>query len=963
MGAVYRAKDLKLGRDVAIKVLREEFSSDPERLRRFEQEARSASALNHPNIITIHDIGKHETTPYIAMEFVEGGTLREILSEGPLPSEKLLDIATQIADGLSKAHNAGIVHRDLKPENIMVTSDGFVKILDFGLAKLMPAALDGDSEMMTLAKRTQLGVVVGTVGYMSPEQASGKPVDYRSDQFAFGLILYEMVSGKMAFRRDTAAQTLAAIIEDEPQSLADSSPNLPHQLILIVNRCLEKASEDRYESTRDMARDLRLVPGELPRETSKFIREVEPAKAIEEARTEAARQRRFLTWRKVGLSFLVALGVSGVVTAGWLLYSGAAEEKIAELELQLQELSDQREYESAFILAAQGLPRVARFEELWNEFSAGVRLIRTAPRGAMVSRRPYDAADAWEPLGATPISDVRMPRGMSVVRFELEGREAVEMAILPGSSDTVDVHLSAQGEVPTGMVRVPAGRAAIPNYSEAEMELGAYLIDRYEVTNREFKEFVDAGGYDEPALWSDQMMKGSTRIEWAEAMAVFVDSSGLSGPATWEAGDYPDGADDLPVQGVSWWEARAYAAFRQKEIPTAFHWHRAAQVRFASYIVPMSHFGGAGPVARGVSHGFTGWGTYDMAGNVREWVANASGSERFILGGAWNDFTYLFPVAYATDPWDRSDKNGFRLASYLDRADLAEASQPLELGYRDYYAEEPVSDETFEAFRSNYAYDPAPLNATVSKRDVVKDWVVERVAFDTAYGDERILADLYLPREGRSPYQTVVLMPGSDAITTGQTLDDIREQFYLDFILKTGRAVILPAYDGAYERRRPDLVTSRAAETYAHAEYTAHWVMDLRRSVDYLESRQDIDQERIAFFGASWGGRVGAIMLAMEPRLRAGVLFLGGFRPERALPVADDLNFVSRVRQPVVMINGREDHLRPYEASQLPFFQLLGTAAERKEHRVFPGGHFVARADLIRETLRWLDRYLGPVEQ
>ena len=218
MGEVYRARDTKLGRDVAIKVLREELASDPGRLRRFEQEARAASALNHPNIITIYEIGTHGSTPYIAMEYVEGRTLRETIGEGPLPTKKLLDFSTQIAGGLAKAHAAGIVHRDLKPENLMITTDGFVKILDFGLAKLMPEHPGIDTDMTTLTKeQTRPGVVMGTFGYMSPEQAAGRPLDYRSDQFSFGAILYEMTTGKRAFWRDSSAETLAAVLKEEPE--------------------------------------------------------------------------------------------------------------------------------------------------------------------------------------------------------------------------------------------------------------------------------------------------------------------------------------------------------------------------------------------------------------------------------------------------------------------------------------------------------------------------------------------------------------------------------------------------------------------------------------------------------------------------------------------------------------------------------------------------------------------------
>ena len=260
MGEVYRARDTKLGRDVAIKVLPQAVASDRDRLRRFEQEARAASALNHPNIITIHDIAEEGSTRYIVMEYVKGKTLREVLGTRALPTKKLLQIAPQIADGLAKAHSAGIVHRDLKPDNLMVSEDGFVKILDFGLAKLAPLVPDADSEAATMTKEgTTPGAVMGTVGYMSPEQAKAVPADYRSDQFSLGAILYEMATGQRAFQRDTAVQTLSAIIESEPKPLAELSPSLPAHLRAIVMRCLSKDPQERYESTRDLARDLKSV--------------------------------------------------------------------------------------------------------------------------------------------------------------------------------------------------------------------------------------------------------------------------------------------------------------------------------------------------------------------------------------------------------------------------------------------------------------------------------------------------------------------------------------------------------------------------------------------------------------------------------------------------------------------------------------------------------------------------------
>jgi len=257
MGEVYKARDTRLGREVAVKTLPLLAASDPERRARFEQEARSASALNHPNIITVLDIGDADGTAYIAMEYVEGRTVRELLTAGPLTARRILDIAVQAAEGLAKAHTAGIVHRDLKPDNLMVSKDGFVKVLDFGLAKLVTPLAGGISELPTVARpATNPGAVMGTVGYMSPEQASGQPVDFRTDQFSLGTILYEMATGTRPFQRKTSAETLAAIIRDDPEDVAKLNPRTPAPLRWIIERCLAKDPEDRFASTRDLARDL-----------------------------------------------------------------------------------------------------------------------------------------------------------------------------------------------------------------------------------------------------------------------------------------------------------------------------------------------------------------------------------------------------------------------------------------------------------------------------------------------------------------------------------------------------------------------------------------------------------------------------------------------------------------------------------------------------------------------------------
>jgi serine/threonine protein kinase/Tol biopolymer transport system component len=252
MGEVYRAHDSRLDREVAIKVLPESLTADPDRLRRFEQEARAAAALNHPNILAVYQMATHEDASYMVSELLDGETLRERLRRGPIALRKAIDYSVQIAHGLAAAHDKGIVHRDLKPENLFVTKDGRVKILDFGLAKVGPSKDCSDLEA-TVEQGTEAGMVMGTVGYMSPEQVRGKTADHRSDIFAFGTILYEMVTGKQTFRKPTSADTMAAILNEEPASISQIAPTSPPGLQRVVHRCLEKSPEQRFQSASDMA--------------------------------------------------------------------------------------------------------------------------------------------------------------------------------------------------------------------------------------------------------------------------------------------------------------------------------------------------------------------------------------------------------------------------------------------------------------------------------------------------------------------------------------------------------------------------------------------------------------------------------------------------------------------------------------------------------------------------------------
>jgi eukaryotic-like serine/threonine-protein kinase len=326
MGEVYRARDTRLGRDVAVKIIHSEVASDPDLRARFEREARTVAALNHPNIVALYEVGKADGVEYTVSEMVDGEALRARMQPGGMRVRDVVELATQIADGMAAAHAAGIVHRDLKPENVMVARDGRVKILDFGLARAMPAAAPGASgkgsnaetvasplTQATMDYRTVRGMVLGTAAYMSPEQARGLEADYRSDQFSFGLIVYEMLSGKQAFAQGSAVETMAAIVRDEPEPM-DS--RIPAPLKWVVERCLEKDPARRYDSSRDLYQQLRTLRDHFSEAfTSSSIREVSPEVA---AAAKADRKRQGLSLAvTVGLAALAAMLAAGVA---WLLH-------------------------------------------------------------------------------------------------------------------------------------------------------------------------------------------------------------------------------------------------------------------------------------------------------------------------------------------------------------------------------------------------------------------------------------------------------------------------------------------------------------------------------------------------------------------------------------------------------------------------------------------------------------------
>ncbi|PYY03704.1 MAG: hypothetical protein DMG64_06910 [Acidobacteria bacterium] len=618
-----------------------------------------------------------------------------------------------------------------------------------------------------------------------------------------------------------------------------------------------------------------------------------------------------------------------------------------------------RAYQLAEV-AEQYIPRNSRLEKLRAAISHRVD-ITTDPPGADLYMSSYSGRENIYG-GRSPLLQARVPRGFVQWRAQKQGYETAE-AILGQESNAIHLVLDRAESSPANMVRVAGGKFELELThmgSQPSFELDDYWIDKYEVSNREFKKFVDAGGYLDRKYWKYPFIKDGHQLSFSAAMKLFVDRTGRQAPATWEAGDFPEDKGDYPVTGVSWYEAAAYAEFTGKSLPTIFHWVRAAGIFATAAISPLSNFSGKSLAARGQYRAFSAVGAYDMAGNAKEWCINATGKDRFILGGAWNEPAYMFSEPDGQPPFTRRDDFGFRLVKY-DADASTSLKRPVDYPRRDFNTEKPVSHAEFNLIRGFYAYDKTPLHSVVERVDDSDEhWRKEKVSFDAAYGSERITAFLFLPRHVEVPYQTVVYFPGSSVIENASSADI--EPGLGGAVVKGGRAFVIPVYKSTYERKDA-LNTDYPAETIFYREHVLDWYKDLARTLDYLETRSDLDSSRTAYYGFSWGARLGPLFLAVEPRLKAAVLVSGGLKFARALPEADPFNFVSHVRVPVLMVNGRYDYFFPLETSQQPLLRLLGTPTQNKRHVVLDCGHAPPSVPLAKEVLPWLDRYLGSVKK
>ena len=943
MGTVWLAEDTKLHRRVALKFLPAGTEAGDESAERLLREARAASALDHPHIATIYEVGEFEGRPFIAMAYYDGETLEKRLQRGPLPVADTARIVAQVADALSAAHAAGIVHRDLKPSNLMLTASAQVKVLDFGIAML------ASTEAETMARLTGAGSTVGTAAYMSPEQAAGEDVDWRSDLWSLGVVAHEMLTGQPLFGGANVLAVMHAVMTTPPAPIRAVRPDAPSELEEIIARTMVRDRKARTITAADV-RDLsaschaRLSSGALP--------------AV----------RSSATSRRIWISALVIALVALAGAGAWSAKKSSNVRWAREQALpEIIRLAGADSFDEAFRLAEKARQYIPDDPLLAEQIRTVARqaTVDSEPSGAAVFYRPYGRADeAWRPLGRTPIKGIVVPRGLQHWKAEMDGFDVAE-DVGPGPLGNPRLHfkLVPTGQAPAGMVRVVSSRdpfrMLIPGLDHLPpVRLPDYWIDQREVTNRDFQRFVSDGGYRRPEFWREPFVKDGRRIAFDAAMELLVDTTGRPGPSTWEQGAHPAGQEDYPVTGVSWYEAAAYARWAGKSLPTIYHWSRGADQRLSGDVVPVSNFSGKGLLPAG-SVALTRAGTTNMAGNVKEWCWNSSAGKRYILGGAWNEPVYMFTDADAQSPFARRPTYGFRCIKADRPADLdAGVTGDLAFPSRNLRNVPPVSDEVFRAWQSMYSFDHGHLAAAVDAvDDSSPEWRVEKVSYAAAYGDERIPAYLFLPRGAKPPYQAIVFFPGSGVIT--QRSDPTTAHFdQINFIARSGRALLYPIYKSTHTRG--DVITNDYPSTTAlWRDHMVMWSKDLGRSIDYLQTRPDIDKDKIGFMGYSWGAAMAPVFLAVEPRLSLALLNVGGFYLQAALPEADPVNFAPRVKVPVVMLNGRFDFFFPTDTSQEPMFRALGTPAEHKKWLIYDVSHNVPRNEVIKEFVGWMDKYWG----
>jgi eukaryotic-like serine/threonine-protein kinase len=774
----------------------------------------------------------------------------------------------------------------------MSTRSGQIKLLDFGLAKRDPSAI-GPDDVTCAPPATAEGVVSGTPAYMAPEQIEGQGLSARTDVFALGLLLFELACGRRAFVAPTPAALLVAILRDIPPPLARHCRDCPPALARLVAECLARQPTERPTSA-EVLRRLQAINVDW-----------------RERHTLSARLRRpMVAWPLAGV-LLVALA-AGL----WMRQQQVASARALDDGLREIEAGDCRAPHR----------RIRLCPGLASSVSRGPQACAVVGRAGLSGRSGHDAARRAPAHQALYRAGRRLDRTRLLRPARYAGARGARALVGGGRGPSA-----------------PRARIVDPTPAAAAGET--------EVTNADYQRFVDDGGYRNPEWWSEPFIDGDLELGFGEAIARFKDATGRTGPAGWELGRHVDGAEQLPVSGVSWYEASAYAAWAGARLPSVWHWLSAAAYSNDSDVLVLGNFESSAVAAVGSRRATSPYGHEDMAGNVAEWTATRRDGAVLVMGGHWRSLGYLFNDYDGADPWTRNDHIGLRIARIDGDPDPAFAEAPpreqLEFG-------EPVGDDMFDVLLRFYASEPAAKPGLLEGEQAYPHWRLQRWRVPAAYADGGFRLWLYLPHGAAPPYQTVLYAPTSSAqIMSDSALDGARD---FAWIVRSGRAVAFPVYFDTYERRLP-------ADVELSVRRTARmrWSQDAARVIDLLQTHPDLDTTRLAFVGYSLGAQAGMSMLAVEPRFKVGVLIATGLHPRVVPPELDLVNFVPRIRQPVLLVGGSDDFINPVETSQRPLFERL-TGATAKRHYIFKGGHVPPKQqEVIGVVLDWLDRHLEPV--
>ncbi|MFL2697648.1 MAG: SUMF1/EgtB/PvdO family nonheme iron enzyme [Gammaproteobacteria bacterium] len=651
---------------------------------------------------------------------------------------------------------------------------------------------------------------------------------------------------------------------------------------------------------------------------------------------------------------------------------------------QLEQAFSNDEYAKSWIIARDInniFPFIPQVKEALDQLGWSAK-IEIKQDNVDVFWRPYGSNEfEWEFLGTNLSGTNRLPIGPLQLRLEKEGYETTYVSsVNPGLTfrnfpadlgfEVAKLELAEDGQLPEGMVYVPGGKfvPAISGERTDPYLLSPFYIDKHEVTNLQFKKFIDSGGYENPRYWQDMdFIKEGVSLSFEEALELMKDQTGRSGPAYWELQDYPEGKDNFPVTGISWYEAQAYAKFMGNILPPFFHWAKAAfpADEWVSPLAPemlsVSNFKGDLVTEVGTYKAYGPYGTLDMTGNVREWVWNIFGGRGMTLGGAVGEPEYTGFQANPMPRFDRSKLTGFRTVRLLNPADLNPFGDPInrpEPPPMEFYKR--LDDEAFKLYSTRYSYGKRDLEPKVVYFDESHpDWIKEKVSISVGYNNERMDVLIFRPKNSFNAVPSVVVYPGLNYFRDPPDIDDINPGEYgLDFIIKSGRALVWPAFKGSLNRLVDKAIAQPSSEEQLRQfrDMMVNWRVDTSRTLDYLEERQEFSSTQIHYLGMSYGAVYTPIVLLYENRFKSAIFLSGGFSPY-APPHSDGIFYLDRVKTPIIMMNGEQDFLIPIE-SQEAMFNNLGTLDENKKYVLFKAGHWpLPRNQMINESLEWLENY------